>query len=637
MALLSPALLWLLALAPILLFFYVWRARHRRFVTSSTLLWQQAIQETEHRASWRLPIRHILLLLQLLALALLALALARPAASLGVAHQRIVVLDTSLAMNAADVPTARSGATLTRFAAAQRVVDDLINGLGPADSLSIVQAGALASLVTTSADRDVLRRALRALTPGLAQPALPDAMALARQLAARPGAQPALTVLTSRPGGPSSTAWDPCRATDLPCTLLRFGSSDDDQAVTVLSATCPPLAVPGDCSVFARIVNFGATTVREPLTLSVDGLPLPLAPADATRVLPPRSSLDLVFSAPRQARTLALSLGRHDILAADNARWVALPHAGRRTVLVVSDDPTTLDRALRALPNVTVQDVTPGGYADATAGASDLTVFDGWLPDGDLNVNALILGVPPGDAVFPSDHSMRSASVQDVSDRSRLGQALLGDVDLRSLLVARAPALRLPQWAEPLLSAAEGPLAFAGTRAPDQDTTASGAGPGARMVVLGFNLRDSNLPRLVAFPLLLAHAVDWLAGPAPLATAPGDALNLPMQAGAAWLLDPTGHSVPLRESAADGSALFLAPQMAGAYGVRQGASSPETLVVNPVLPVSAESPATPPTGAWIAAVVSVSSLLARQEIWWAVALAVLALLTVEWYVYGRRT
>jgi len=636
MALLSPALLWLLALAPILLFFYVWRARHRRFVTSTTLLWQQAIQETEHRASWRLPIRHILLLLQLLALALLALALARPAASLGVAHQRIVVLDTSLAMNAADVPSARSAAPLTRFAAAQRAVDDLISGLGPADSLSIVQAGPLASLVITSADREALRRALRALAPGLAQPALPDAMALARQLAARPGAQPTLTVLTSRPGGPALAAWDPCQATDLPCTLLRFGASDDDQAVTALSATCPPLAMPGDCSVFARIVNYGATAVREPLALTVDSLPLPLAIADATRALPPRSSLDLVFSAPRQARTLALSLGRHDILAADNVRWVALPHAGRRTVLVVSDDPTTLDRALRALPNVTIRDVTPGGYADAVGAASDLTVFDGWLPDGDLNVPALILGVPSGNSVFPSSRLVRSANVQDVGDRGRLAQALLGDVDLRSLLVARAPALHLPLWAEPLLSAAEGPLAFAGTRAPDQDTTASGAGPGARMVVLAFNLRDSNLPRLVAFPLFLAHAVDWLAGSASLAAAPGDALSLPIQAGAARLLDPTGHAVPLRGSA-DGSALFLAPQVAGAYAVRQGATTPQTLVVNPVLPANAESPAAAPTGAWIAAVASVSSLLARQEIWWAVALAVLALLTVEWYVYGRRT
>ncbi|GAC1404271.1 MAG: hypothetical protein NVSMB65_20560 [Chloroflexota bacterium] len=192
MALLSPALLWLLAMAPVLLFFYVWRARHKRLVAPSVLLWQQILQETEHRPSWRLPIRHILLLLELLALALLALALARPAVSVGAPHQDIVVLDASLAMNATDVPAGG-----TRFAAAQAAARRMIDRFGPADTMSLIRVGTLAEVTVRSGDPAALRQAVQRLRPDSSAPAMAAAILLAQNLVTLGHGAPAkLTALT---------------------------------------------------------------------------------------------------------------------------------------------------------------------------------------------------------------------------------------------------------------------------------------------------------------------------------------------------------------------------------------------------------------------------------------------------------
>jgi hypothetical protein len=683
MALLSPALLWLLALGPILLFFYVWRARHKRFVAPSVLLWQRALQETEHRASWRLPIRHILLLLELLALALLGFSLARPAVSVGVPHQEVVVLDASLQMTARDgvaaseIPGRDHGtAPITRFGAAQAAIGQMIDHLGPADTMSLIRVGAVAQLVLTSGDRQVLRAAVGRLHPDLSAPVMADGLLLARQVAALShGAQPSLTVLTARiiGGGTSPPQAGYCDAGQGwpagTCRVVRLGTSDDDQAVTDLAASCPAAASRagpgGDCSVFARVVNYGPQGVAEPVALFADGLPLPLPAQDSTYFVPARSSLDLVFSAPRQAHTVELALGHHDILSGDDRRWAVLPHPPMRSVLIVSDEPALLDRAVHAIPDVSVEDLTPDQYTDVSALGSDATIFDGWLPDNPVPANALILNPPQGSSYLPYDHMMRDPAVATIDDRTPLAQTLLSGVDLRALVVGSAPALALPPWAQALVTSNEGPLIMAGTRAPDPGATSVGAGTAPRLVVVGFGTAapSSNLSQLVAFPLLLERAIDWLAG-VPSADPGGGSggLGSPQGTlaspawGTAWplgakpggssvtVLDPAMKRVALAASPADGSPIFVAESAPGDYVVRQtgagAASGEEHIAVNPATGGAALdggqkagllAPAAGGAGAGL------TRLLARQEIWWELVLAVLAVLSVEWWIYAKRT
>jgi hypothetical protein len=202
---------------------------------------------------------------------------------------------------------------------------------------------------------------------------------------------------------------------------------------------------------------------------------------------------------------------------------------------------------------------------------------------------------------------------------------------------------------------------MAGTRAPDPGASSAGAGTAPRLVVVGFGAvaPSSNLSQLVAFPLLLERAIDWLAGvpSGDPSGATGDqgAITSPAW-GTAWpleaepagsgvtVLDPAMKRVALAASPVDGSPIFVAEGAAGDYVVRQGAagaaSAEEHIAVNPATGgVGAAGGQQAALLAPAAAGASGGSarLVARQEIWWALVLAVLAVLSIEWWIYAKRT
>ena len=129
-----------LLLLPVLVSLYMWRARHRRHFVSSTWLWGEAVANLSHSPRRSLPLREPLLLFQLLAVLLLTFLFAGPRLAEPAHVHQIVVLDGSVAMTATDVAP-------TRFALARRRVEQMVQSLGSADSISVVLAGPHARLV----------------------------------------------------------------------------------------------------------------------------------------------------------------------------------------------------------------------------------------------------------------------------------------------------------------------------------------------------------------------------------------------------------------------------------------------------------------------------------------------------------
>src|SRR5213075_3025794 len=100
----------------------------------------------------------------------------------------------------------------------------------------------------------------------------------------------------------------------------------------------------------------------------------------------------------------------------------------------------------------------------------------------------------PGGPLLPSQGELTDLA----SPNSVAGHPLLAGVDLHALLVRRAQKLAPVPWLEPVVQTDQGPLLLAGEY------------EGRRVVVLPFDPRDSNLPKLAAFPLLMANVVEWL-------------------------------------------------------------------------------------------------------------------------------
>ena len=137
MQFLTPLAFLLASLAIPIILLYMLKLRRKQIQVSSTLLWVQLLRDQQANAPWQKLRRNLLLILQLLILAALVLALARPAIQVpAVASGSVVVLlDASASMSATDV-------TPSRFEAARRAVQRVIEGLSGTSAMTLIQVSA---------------------------------------------------------------------------------------------------------------------------------------------------------------------------------------------------------------------------------------------------------------------------------------------------------------------------------------------------------------------------------------------------------------------------------------------------------------------------------------------------------------
>ncbi len=611
MSLLVPLALFGLLTIPAILLLHLLRSRRRQIPVSSFLLWRGLELRRRGGLPRTIPLT-LTLLLQLLAAALLSLALARPVQSflLDPPRQVVFILDTTTSMLAEDGPGG-----IRRFEAARQSIRETLDRLNPGDAFAVVSLNsAPAVLLSGQVGPEASPRDLDSLVAGATGADFPAALTLANGLLRPAVFQPRLVILTDAA----------LLAPDIPLPPVAAAvewrifppAPPQSQNLALLNVSAAPLP-DGRHRLMARLVNFGRLPAETLLRLSLDG---EVQDETAVRLAAGEETLRF-WDLPSQAGTAAVEIVAPDALPLDNRAelWLSTPSA--RRVLLLSDMPDPLDRALQAQPDValTVRALAP---PDRSAAEFDLLVLDG-LPPG--------LNAWPGPAVWlvspPLDHPLLSASATRTGLRPAADTAspLVAGVDLSGVYFERVPQVDLPDWAEVDLWAA----------GPDETLTPlifHGTVDGTRLVVWAFNPRQSNLPGRLALPLLTANTLAWLLTPAPpQSVLSGQPVLLD---GASAVVLPGGRRVPVehglfRQTHQPGLYTVLNAQArpAGGFAVHAGSALESDLTRR--LPVDTLNLTLRPAG-------GPSPETRYEEFWpWLVGAALLGIVVEGWLVWRK--
>jgi len=609
-------LLALLAIPIILL--YMLKLRRKQVQVSSTFLWEQLLRDQQANAPWQKLKRNLLMILQLLILAALVTVMARPALQVPTVASGsvIVLLDASASMNATDVSP-------SRFEEARKSVHTLIDGLSSASTMTLILvANTPQTLVSAETDKATLKRALgdAQVTQGTAN--WQEALALAVG-AARSNQKGTTIVIVSDGGLPQSGL--PAIPSEV--RYVPIGNSQNNLAISAL-ALRPTQKGP---ELFARVSNYDDENHRVLLSIYsndrlIDAKQLDVPPgksADFTlEDLPNTSSIYKAhISDPEQFNA------KLDSLTVDDTGFAIYQSASARRVLLVSNGNLFLEQLLASLPGLQPFRALPAedGTLQIPNDPFDLYIFDGTLP-AELPAGNLLFVNPSSNSFFEAGPTSKEITNVKVNE-----DPLTQFVDWENVHILQAQTVQRPAWANVLIESDAGPLVFAGET------------DGHRIAAVAFDLRQSDLPLQVAYPILFSNLIDYLTPPSAIDTShslsPGEVLSIfpPLDVERIVITSPSNHAYTLEQ----GQSTFTQTYELGYYAANflsRDTSRVEYFAVN--LFEEDESNIQPRDSLQIgleSIEPTASQQIGLHELWkWLAALALLILM-IEWQFYHRKT
>jgi Ca-activated chloride channel family protein len=614
MRLLSSSALWWLLLGVIIVFFYLLKLKRRRTVVPSVLLWKRALEEMEANAPFKKLRRSLLLLLQLLALAALVFTLARPLVVTRAlaSGSTVIVIDSTASMRARDE---EAGSRLDR---AKQLARDMIDSLSSSDRAAIIESSSRVSVRSPlTSDHAALASAINDIQETDAPGLLTDAVRLAQQISK--SEHDASVVIISDGGSvisPETEApVEPTRQIALPSReasvrFVRVGRRSDNVGIIALNSR--QLSEGARREMFASIVNFGDHNRTLAAELKIEGKLV-----DARTIeLGANERRALVFdSLPGEGGLAELKLDVEDDLASDNVAYAFLPSAHRVRVGVIGENPFLIE-ALAVNPDIDASRI--GSIANSISSEFDCFVIEG---AGATEANRPMLIINPQNAagLWRTTGQRERPDITSV-ERSHPVNSFLSYGDVHIETIARR---EVTPWLKPIVSAGNDPVIWAGDDGH------------RRMVLIGFDLAQSDLPLKVEFPILLANSLSWLAGRDATSTEralrAGQTTTLQTVAPSAIITTPAGDTREV--TARDGTVVFADTLRAGRYEVNGGAPFGVSLLSE------AESN-TAPRNVIETRAGEVSgqpeALYSEREAWRWLALFALAVLMIEWWAYHRR-
>ncbi|MDB5076883.1 MAG: hypothetical protein JWO42_3062 [Chloroflexi bacterium] len=622
MSFVAPGALAFAALGLLIVAQYVLKLRRPVRVVPSTLLWQRAIVDRRANTPWQRLRAEPLMLLQLAALAVVVLALMRPyvlrAGSIGT--NAVIIIDASLSSQTIELGRSR----FDREIASAR---GLVDGLPPGKTMSLVRLdGHPRLLIAGSSDAGALNAVLRGQQPGYEAPDTRTALSLAFGLASQSsGGRANVIVLRSA-------------STTLPAKIA--GSRLVDQpfgnnraANLALDALAAANQVDGSIDAVYKVRNTGDTSLASDVEIRAGGR---LQAIDHVAVPAGGYVLRSASFLAGHPSTVEARLTFNDSLTQDNSAWAVVPRPGQRKVAVFTGGNVFLSAALAGIPGLSVQLMSAAAYGPDRIQGADLVIFDGNVPPV-LPATNLLLIHPNHDIAGMRIGGTRSVGPLMAGDDPA---GLLRYVTPGNIHVFKAQTASVPEWGHVALRDHRGPLIVEGE-------VGSPAGRAhQRIVLLNFDLGQSDLPLGIDFPILVSNMLEWLAPSSSInnaAVRPGEPVHITLPSGitAATVSAPDGQNTQLLPASADtrgGTITFRETAVPGAYAILEQAGAVRHSVyfaVNPQISLVSQSGSSSPAQSEQAIASPANAGQVPVELTEAVALAAIALLAAEWFLAMR--
>lgn len=466
---------------PVLILIYILKPKFEEKTVSSTFIWKLSLKYKKKRIPMQWLRRSLLFILQLLAITLVSLILAHPVvnSSEGTGEQ-IVILDASGSMMASD-------GNETRFERAIAEIEKQAAKLGSNDKMSVITASAEASfLIQRSDSARAVKQALKTAVCTYEDCSIPGAIALADSLLEdNPDAQ--ITIYTDKDYETSGN-------------IRIINVSDGEWNAAVLSLTASKNEQMRYIFT-SELVSYGADA-EVTAALFIDG---ELVSADFI-TLTDSEILSVVWDSTdiTEYSEAELFLEVSDSIETDNLLYCFNDTVDKQ-VLIVSSASTFLQTVFRSMKGYEVTVVT--SLDDAELTGYDLYIFDCLTPDYMPSDGAVWLINPstaPEGAEFTiggtksGEFYLSAAPDPDTDTYAVLTEYLEAD----TIAVSDYRVLVNQEGYDRILTADQSTLVFAGCV------------NSIRTVVFTFDLHNSNLPLLIAYPEIVNSILDYLLPPA---------------------------------------------------------------------------------------------------------------------------
>jgi len=479
----TPAAFWLLTLIAPLVGLFLYRRRATLTIVPSIAFWTPRAGAVSGSPFGRRLRRVATLLAQIVILALLVLALADPKPMPEMGKDTFIIIDCSATMQ-----TIESDGT--RLVGAIALAQEIIDALPNTSQLTLIRTGQFPEVVFRNEGGTVrVRTALETLAAADTDADLSEAISFVRSM--KRTEHPQRVVLISDFCGTDIGHLD---ATSMDLVFRQVGTPQPNHGI--IDVRCLPNRQ-------ELVVNVGHNgNANRQCTVSVKSGDREIA---RRTVEADQQITELRFPvALRPGEEFKVFLEPVDPLMLDNVAYGVYPAASTVSIRLVSQGNVFLEQAIRAYQEVQIERVSPEKW-NHSAGP-DVTILDGPVLEALPTLSGRFIVFSPVTGSVEPDHDVELSSWHP-------DHPILGNIDPTSWGYLRGARLSPLQQSRVIVDGHDSAILY---EWPDPEMLRPQLNGEhilqSQAIVFNFNLIESELPNLPAFPVLLWDTIFYVTG-----------------------------------------------------------------------------------------------------------------------------